>query len=144
MPIRLISLVGLLLLASATATAQTHPCDQAQTPLPTIASGAPHRIQFCQLQSDQPEALIVVVDSQPFDLLPITAKTGPSATGKVLYETTLFLQVSKGTHVLTAATYNRNGLTGALQVGANSPPFTFAAVDDTPKPGAPAVMGISR
>src|SRR5688572_16601143 len=90
---------GWLLLPSLV-SAQTHPCDQAPAPQSTIQSGAPHRVQFCQAQSDQIEALIVTVDGKPFDLLPVTAKTPPSATGKVLYETQLFLQVDRGTHTL--------------------------------------------
>ncbi len=144
MRLRTLALVCGLLAMSSPAFAQSHPCDQAPTPQATIQSGAPHKIQFCAPQSDAVEAIVANVDGKPFDLLPVTAKTPPSATGKVLYETTLFLQVAKGTHTLAVAAYNRNAFTGQLQLGAFTSPFPFAAADDTPPPSVPAILGVVR
>ena len=125
--------------------AQTHPCDQPPPPTTTIASGAPHRVAFCARASDNIEAAVVRVDSQPFDLVPVTPTTQPNATGLRFYTTGNFLQVPRGAHTLTVALYNRNAVTGQLQLGPeSSPPFTFAAVDDTPLPAAPDVKGIVR
>lgn len=129
---------------AVTLRAQTHPCDQPAPSTTTILGGAPHRVQFCLPQSDQPEALLATVDGVATDLVPVTAKTGPSATGQALYESGLFLQVPRGTHVLVLAAYNRDQVTGQLQLGTASAPFTFAAVDDTPRPGAPTVKGVVR
>ena len=137
-------LAALLLVASVGLEAQTHPCDQPPPASTTIAAGSPHRVQFCARASDNVEAMLARVDSTPFDLVAVTARTAPSATGQVLYESGQFLQVPRGTHVLTVAAYNRNALTGQLQLGAESAPFTFGAVDETPLPAAPAVKGVVR
>ena len=141
---RTIGLVVILVGLASGAHAQTHPCDQPPPASTTIGSGAPHKVQWCSRQSDLIEALVAYVDGAPFDLLPVTAKTAPSATGDVLYESPGFLQVSRGSHVLILAVYNRNQLTGALQLGVPSPPFPFVAVDDTPLPTAPAIKGVVR
>jgi hypothetical protein len=130
--------------AKILAAAQTHPCDQPPPATVTIASNAPHKVQLCAQQSDAPEALLAVVDSQNYDLLPITERTGASATGLVLYETTLFLQVPRGSHTLTLRLYNRNVLTGQLQLGVAAGPFPFVAADDTPPAAAPKFLGIIR
>lgn len=138
-------LVALTVAAWPTAArAQGHPCDAPAPGATTIAAALPHKLQFCALASEAIEALIVVLDGTPIDLVPITAKTQPSALGLTLYETTPFLQVARGAHVITAAAYNRNALTGQLQVGAASPPFSFGAVDDTPIPTAPSIRGVAR
>jgi hypothetical protein len=144
---RIYIVVGVLAAAAALANvrvqAQTHPCDQAIPPNPTIASGAPYKAAFCSQQSDLIEAAVGYLDGVPYDLLPVTAKTGPSSTGKILYETPMFIQVSRGAHLLTVATYNRNTFLGTLQLGAPSAPFPFGA-DDSPVPAPPIVTGISR
>jgi len=134
-----------LVLFAPTVSAQTHPCDVQAPSAQTIASGAPHRAAFCAPAADTPEAAIAWIDGQAVDLIPVTATSAPSATGDVLYETTTrFLQVARGLHVLEMAIYNRNALTGTLQVGAKSAPFSFAAVDETPLPTAPAITGVTR
>jgi hypothetical protein len=129
---------------ATTVAAQTHPCDQPAPATVTIVSGAPHKVQLCLPQTAAAEAILAVIDATPFDLLPITAKTAPSTTGQVLYESGAFLQVAKGSHTLTVRAYNRNQLTGQMQLGDPSPPFSFAAVDDTPVAAAPKVITIIR
>ena len=132
-------------LASSTSFAQTHPCDQAPPPQVTISSGAPHRVQFCSPQSDMPEALVAKLNgAQIVDLVPVVAKTAPSATGKVLYESALFLQVSKGTYTLEIALYNKNSVTGEMQLGLYSSPLSFAVVDETPRPSAPEIKNVVK
>ncbi len=131
------------LLFAAPALAQ-HPCDQPSPTSVTIQSGAPHKILWCSQASENIEAFVAYVDGQVFDLLPVIARTGPNAGGWVQYETSLFLQVTRGDHVLEAATYNRDLLTKQLQVGLKSPPFFFAAVDTTPLTTAPVIKGVSR
>jgi len=127
------------------AFAQAHPCDQSTPPTITLQSGAPHKVQFCSTLADAPEAMLSTVDATPFDLVPVTPKSQPSATGQVLYESGIFLQVGKGNHTLTLALYNRNALTGQLQLGDATPvPLSFAAVDDTPKAAAPKIIGIVK
>ena len=129
--------------ASSVVSAQGHPCDLAIT-AQTIQSGAPYRLQFCSPVTDNVEAIVGYVDGAAFDLVPIVVKTGPSATGAALYESAPFIQVARGNHVIAAATYNRNGLSGQLQVGTTSAPFSFSAVDDTPRPAAAAIKGVIR
>jgi len=129
--------------AGGTVRAQTHPCDQAVAQDPVIASGAPHKAAFCSPQADLIEAAIAYVDGVAVDLLAVTPKTGPSATGQILYETPLFIQVARGAHLLEMATYNRNTFTGQLQMGPRSAPFRFSA-DDSPIPAVPSVKGITR
>jgi hypothetical protein len=124
--------------------AQTHPCDQSAPTTVTILSGAPHKVQMCLPQSANAEAVLAVVDAVPFDLVPIVARTGPSATGQVLYESGAFVQVSRGPHTLTLRAYNRNALTGQMQLGDPSLPFDFSAVDDTPVPAAPKILNVIR
>lgn len=144
MKFRVFVFVLLSLCLTRTAQAQTHPCDQPAPATQTIQSGAPHKVAFCSAQTANVEALVAYVDGQAFDLLAIVAKTAPSASGMVLYESPLFLQVAKGTHVLEAALYNRNQFTNTLQLGAKSAPFSFDAVEDTPLPTAPVIKGVSR
>jgi hypothetical protein len=138
-------LIGMIAAAAVggTVQAQTHPCDQTIAPDPVIASAAPHKAAFCQPQTDLIEAAIAYVDGVAVDLLAVTPKTGPSATGMVLYETPLFIQVSRGAHILEMASYNRNTFTGELQMGSRSVPFPFSA-DDSPVPAGPTVKGILR
>jgi len=136
------ALASIIALASF---AQAHPCEQATPPTITLQSGAPHKVQFCSPVSDAPEAMLATVDATPFDLVPVTARSQPSATGQVLYESGVFLQVAKGNHTLAVALYNRNALTGQLQLGDATPvPLSFAAVDDTPKAAAPKIIGIVK
>ena len=140
-------LVLALLVSAATAglQAQAHPCDVPQAPDQTIASGAPHRVEFCSLQTDQVEAAVAYVDGVAFDLLPVQALSQPNVGGYVLYITpTPFMQVGRGTHTLQVAAYNRDALTDALQLGARSAPFPFGAVDPTPLPTAPVVKRVLR
>lgn len=85
-----------------------------------------------------------MLDGAPIDLIAITAKSPASTTGLILFETTVFIQVARGTHNVTLATYNRNAITGASQLGPPSAPFIFAAVDDTPVAAAPLIKGIGR
>jgi hypothetical protein len=99
---------------------------------------------WCQPAADNIEALVVYLDGKAFDLLPISALTGPNAGGWVQYETALFLQVARGDHILEVAAYNRDILTKQLQVGLKTPPFLFAAVDNTPLPSAPVIKRISK
>jgi hypothetical protein len=142
---RAIASTGLILaLFEPALVAQTHPCDQQAPSTQTIQSGAPRFISFCSLATDNVEAAVAYVDGQAYDLLPVTAKTAPSASGYVQYETGTFLQVSRGDHVLEAAAYNRQQLTGLLQLGAKSPPVFFVAVDLTPLPGPPARLIVGR
>jgi hypothetical protein len=137
--------VGLVLALAVPAQAQTHPCDQAASATVLIQSGAPHKVQFCAKATDNVEALLGLVDSQPFDLVPITSKTPtPSATGLTLYESGPFVQVPKGQHTLTLRLYNKNAFTGQLQLGAVSLPFAFSADDDTPPAEAPKILNIIR
>jgi len=125
--------------------AQGHPCDAPTPATMTIASGAPHRLQLCAQLTDAPEAMLVTVDGQNFDLVPITPKSQPSAVGQVVYESGQFLQVPKGNHTLQVALYNRNALTGQMQLGTPMPiPLSFAAVDDTPKAAAPKILNIIK
>lgn len=139
-------LVVLLSLVGGTpASAQTHPCDQAAPATVTIQSGAPHKVQFCAKASDNVEAILGLVDAQPFDLVPIVAKTAtPSATGMTLYESAAFVQVPKGQHTLTVRLYNKNEFTGQNQLGAASAPFVFTAADDTPAPAAPNILNVIK
>jgi hypothetical protein len=142
---RTIASTGLILtLFGAPALAQTHPCDQQTTSTQVIQSGAPHKVTWCSPASDNLQALVVYVDGQAYDLLAVTPLTAPSASGMVQYESPLFLQVSRGEHTLEAATYNRNQLSGQLQLGPKSGPFVFAAVDVTPLTTAPVIKGVSR
>jgi hypothetical protein len=138
-------LVLLCLLIPTLASAQTHPCDQAPAATVTIVSGAPHKVQFCAKSSDNVEALLGLVDTQPFDLVPLVAKTPtPNAAGLTLYESGAFVQVPKGQHTLTLRLYNKNELTGQMQLGEASAPFGFTAVDDTPLPAAPKVLNVVK
>lgn len=133
-----------LFLAMALVGGQTHPCDQAPPTTVTIASGAPYKVQFCS--ADSPEAMVGYVDGTAFDMVPVVARTAtPSTTGYTLYESNPFIQVVKGQHQLLVRLYNRNALTGQLQLGDAMPaPFAFTAVDDTPKAAAPKIMGIIK
>lgn len=136
---------AVFVLCAATVTAQTHPCDSAAPTTQVIQSGAPHKVEFCAKASDNVEAVVMYVDGAAFDLLAVTAKTAPSGAGDVLYETPPFLQVSRGDHTLDAAAYNRNALTGQLQLGPRTPaPFVFAAADPTPLAAAPALKRVVR
>jgi hypothetical protein len=137
-------LCALFLLVPVSAMAQTHPCDQPAPLNPVIQSGAPHKVTFCSPATDNVAAVKVTVDGQAFDSLAATPITGPSLNGQVQYETPAFLQVSRGDHSLTAATYNRDQFTGQLRLGPTSAPFGFAAVDSTPLTTAPRIMGVSR
>ena len=123
---------------------QTHPCDQAAPAQVTIQAGAPHKVQFCSPASDNVEAIVGYVDGTAFDMVSITAKTAPNAIGKVLYESAAFIQVPKGAHTLTVRAYNRDGLSGNLQLGAESAPLSFAAADSTPPASAPSIMGVVK
>lgn len=136
--------VVLLLLVGELAAQPVHPCDAPMPTNQTIASGAPHKVQFCSLQSEQIEALVAYVDGVAFDLLPVTAVGAPSATGYVLYDSPSFLQVLRGAHTIEVAVYNRDALTDALQMGERSAPFAFGAVDPTPRPSAPQVKRVTR
>ena len=141
----LLGTLAMLASAATPAAAQTHPCDQAAPATVTIVSGAPHKVQFCAKSTDNVEALLGVVDAQPFDLVPIVAKTPtPNATGLTLYESGAFVQVPKGQHTLTLRLYNKNQLTGQMQLGDTSPPFGFIAVDDTPPAAAPKLMNVIK
>jgi hypothetical protein len=142
LPLCVLAIVALF---SSPASAQTHPCDEPTSSVQTIAAGAPHAVTLCEDQAANIEAVIVWIDGQAVDLQPIAAKSAANAAGLVLYETTQrFVQVAKGLHVVEAAAYNRNKLTGNLQVGAKSDPFSFAADDPTPVPAAPVIKGITR
>ncbi len=124
---------------------QTHPCDQAPAATVTIASGAPHKVQLCAKATDNVEALLALVDATAHDLVPLVARTStPSATGLTLYESTPFVQVPRGQHTLTVRLYNKNELTGQMQLGDASAPFAFAAVDDTPAPAAAKILGVVK
>jgi hypothetical protein len=141
---RLIIALALALLA-VTAFAQTHPCDQPPVATITLLSGAPHKLQFCVPQSDNVEAVIGFVDTTAFDLVAVTVRTAtPNAGGLILLESAPFIQVPKGQHQVYAKAYNRNALTGELQVGAASLPLPFAAVDDTPPAAAPKLMNVIK
>jgi hypothetical protein len=137
-------ILALVLSLSSSAIAQEHPCDTNPSVAVTIQSGASYKVGFCTAASDNITAARGFVDGVVFDNLAVTAVSAPSASGQVLYETSAFVRVAKGTHVLEVASYNRNKLTGAVQLGAKSAPFSFSAEDDTPPPGAPAVKGLSR
>lgn len=128
---------------SLAAGAQTHPCDAASGGSAVLQSGAPHRVQFCEPAAAFIEAAVVWVDGQTFDLLAVSAVTGPNAAGLILYETPVFLQVARGTHTVEVAAYNR-GFGGELQLGAKSPPFSCVGVDDQAVPPAPIVIGLLR
>jgi hypothetical protein len=60
--------------APSAGAAQTHPCDQAPAATVTIASGAPHKVQLCAQSSDNAEALLAVIDTTPFDLVPLVGR----------------------------------------------------------------------
>lgn len=136
--------VFLLLLMTAVG-AQTHPCDQTPVATITILSGAPHKLQFCVLQSDNVEALVGFVDTTAFDLVAVTVRTAtPNAGGLILMESAPFIQVPKGQHQVYAKAYNRNALTGQLQFGEASLPLPFSAVDDTPMAAAPKLMNVLK
>jgi hypothetical protein len=137
--------LALLVCAFAGLEAQTqHPCDVAGPSDPTIMSGSPHKLQFCSPQSDHIEAVVAYVDGVAFDLMAVTAVSGPSASGWVLYDTPHFLQVQRGTHNIEAATYNRRELDSTLQLGPRSSPFAFAAAEPTPLTVAPSIRGVVR
>ncbi len=137
--------MALVVLAPAIAAGQTHPCDENPPPQATIQSGAPHVVQFCGRQADNPEAMVALLDGTPFDLLPIVARTGPSTTGLVLYESgPSFIQVPKGSHTISVALYNRNVSTGQLQVGPFSDPLAFSAADEALPPVAPIKLRILK
>lgn len=134
----------LFVLSTVRVEAQTHPCD---TPLwsdQVLTSGAPYKVQFCHPQSERAEAALGTVNGIAFDLLPVTAISSMNATGYVLYETTSFIQVPKGTHQFYIQVYNKNVLTGALQLGALAGPFVFGADDPTPPPSAPKPVRLVR
>jgi hypothetical protein len=120
-----------------------HPCD-VTVGEQTIMSGSPHKVQFCSPQTDRVEALVAYVDGVAFDLLAVSAVSGPNATGWVLYDSPFFLQVQRGAHTIEVAAYNRNELTGALQIGPRSDPFAFAAVEPTPLTVAPRIVRVTR
>jgi hypothetical protein len=113
--------VAFTLVATAAAAAQ-HPCDVNPPTEQTISSGAPHIVQFCARASDEPEAVIAVVNGVPIDRIPIAAISDVSASGLRLYESIPFLQVTRGTHVFTLAVYNRNA-SGALRMSPVAGPF---------------------
>ncbi len=113
--------VGFTLVATTAAAAQ-HPCDVIPPTEQTISNGAAHSVQFCARASDEPEAVIAVVNGVPIDRIPVAAISDVSASGLMLYESIPFLQVTRGTHVFTLAVYNRNA-SGALQVGPPAGPF---------------------
>ena len=130
-------LTCVLLLSPVLAWAQNHPCDQPAELTQTINAGAPYKLLLCHPQA---EAILVTVDGTPFDLLAVVPKTPPSTTGWILYETTLsFLQLGKGTHIVTASVYGADG-----RLGFPSLPFNFVAVDDVPLPTAPVIRGVIR
>jgi hypothetical protein len=130
--------------SSSVVSAQIHPCDQAAPASQTIQSGSPYRLQFCSPIADGIEAIVGYVDNLAFDLVPVVVVTGPNASGLAWYESAPFIQVARGSHVLSARVYNRNGLTGLLQLGPVSSPFSFSAVDDTPVPAAAVIKGVVR
>jgi len=134
----------LFLLLPALASAQTHPCDQAAPTGTVIQSGAPHKVAFCSPSTDNVQAVVIYVDGQAYDLIAIVPLTAPSGSGFILYETPPLVQVARGDHEVRAATYNRNQLTGQLQVGPQSAPFVFGAVDPTPLTAPPVLKGVSR
>ena len=129
---------------------QTHPCDQPPPATVTIASGSPHKAQFCQPQSDNAEAVLGILDAGTpnaanFDLVSVTLKTPtPNVAGLVMFETAAFIQVPKGSHTLTLRAYNKNQATGQSQLGAASDPFPFGAVDETPVPAAPKTKNVVK
>jgi hypothetical protein len=130
---QLLTLCAVLVCSSATAYAQTHPCD---TPAPTstsIPQNVPHKIQFCSPQTDNVEAAVAYVDGVASALQPVTAVGAKSPTsGLVLYETALFLSVAnRGNHTLQLSTFNRDA-TGVSQEGAKSSPFVFAVNAEFP------------
>ena len=143
-------LYGVCALSGHIDAGQTHPCDQVPPAEVTIASGAPHKSQFCSLQSDGVEAVLAILNAGTsgelnFVLVPIAVKTPtPNANGYILLETAPFLQVPRGQHTLTLKAYNTNKLTGLTQLGDPSLPFPFGADEDTPRAAAPKVMGIVR
>jgi len=141
---RLFSLTAaIILLASGNLFAQVHPCDAPDVPQ-VIQSGAPHSVLFCALSADAIEAAAVYVDGQPFDLVPVTAISGVSSTGWVLYESADVVQVAKGSHTVAVATYNRSNFSDQLQLGEKSFPLSFAGDDERPLPHAPVVRGVAR
>lgn len=130
---RLLFLFLLCLLLASAASAQTHPCDTAPPASQSITVNVPHKAQFCSPETDKVEAAIAYVDGVASALMPVTA-VGVKSTvsGKVLYETPLFLTSSnRGNHTLTVAAYNRDAA-GVSQAGPQSPPFAFAVVDEFP------------
>lgn len=137
--------MAILLGCANVVSAQTHPCDQPPATNVTILSGAPHKLQFCVPQSDNVEAIIGFVDNAAFDLVAVTVKTAtPNASGLILLESAPFIQVPKGSHQVYAKAYNKNQLTGQLQVGAASIPLPFAAVDETPTAAAPKLLNVIK
>lgn len=130
-------LVLLMLVAVASlAGAQTHPCDNTAWAEPVLTSGAPYKLQFCAPQSDNIEAAVGFIDGAVFDLLPVTPIGTANTQGLILYETSAFIQVGRGNHLLYLATYNKN-LDGLRQRGDLAGPFGFGAVDPAPPPPPP-------
>jgi hypothetical protein len=141
----LVVAIALVLLSSTTGLAQTHPCDQPPASGTVVQAGAPHKAQFCAVQGDAIEAAIGYVDGVEFSAITILQKTAtPNAIGLVLFETSAFIQVSRGNHALTVRVCNRSQFTGVLQCGAQADPFPFGAADDTPPPAPPLIKGLSR
>jgi hypothetical protein len=128
---RVLCVLAVLLGSVASASAQTHPCDVTPTSQ-TIPYGVPHKVQFCSPKADNVEATVAYVDGIASALMPVTAVGTPNGIGLQLYETALFLNVSKGNnHVLEVSAYNRDAA-GVSQNGPKSPPFVFAVVDANP------------
>lgn len=137
------ALILALLLVSSPSFGQTaHPCDgpMAQTP---VASGAPLKVEFCARPADTPETAIVRIDAVVHPPQPITQTTPPNAAGLAAYQTTNFVQVTRGSHVATMSLTNRNDR-GELQEGPLSNPFPFDAVDPKAPPSAPIITRVIR
>ena len=125
--------VVVCILRGSALVAQNHPCDRPEADGQLVEPGAPYALQFCAADADHLEAAIVTLDGVPADLVPLVARSAPSATGEILHEAQLVIRPSRGVHTLTAAGYHRTA-SGELRVGPTSPPFTFTAGDATAAP----------
>lgn len=124
--------------------AQTHPCDQPAPSSVTVSSGSAHKVQFCALASDKPEAFTIYIDNVASDLRPLTMVAPPSATGLALYEGPRELQFATGNHVVQVSLWNVQFTGGPSQEGAKSAPLSLSAVVNNPPAAAPSIRGIVR
>jgi hypothetical protein len=140
---RILGVLVVVLVASS-ASAQTHPCDQPAPASVTVQSSGTYKPQFCAKPADGLEAFVIYLNGTASELRPLVMVAAPNAAGLALYEGPQDLRFPRGSYVVEVAVYNRQYEGGPVQASAKSNPLSLAAVDDTPAPAAPKLLGVGR